>query len=91
MRELSSRGIPTAIVDEILNLDPRIFNPKNLWGFLHLEGFKSSDQTSNLSIAKSGDRHSIRDYKSLKNIKAQLQSSFGWIGIAIVGKGWAYL
>jgi hypothetical protein len=28
--ELSSRGIPTAIVDEILNLDPRIFNPKNL-------------------------------------------------------------
>ncbi len=67
--ELSSRGIPTAIVDEILNLDPRIFNPKNLRGFLHLEGFKSSDQTSSLSIAKSGDKHSIRDYKSLKNIK----------------------
>jgi hypothetical protein len=30
MWELSSCGIPTAIVDEILNLDPRIFNPKNL-------------------------------------------------------------
>jgi hypothetical protein len=69
MWELSSRGIPTAIVDEILNLDPGIFKPKNLRGFLNLEGFKSSDQTSSLSIAKSGDRHSISDYESLKNKK----------------------